>query len=451
MMGFAPAQWLSSRQLRPVLLETDLPRIETYLALDDAQAAAVHALLGDQLEQDQLALDAVNANLAQAHADTRDELDMLRSRWANAWDPAGAPATSPEGQAFMRSIVADYLERLERVEMTPSDAAETLETWRMQRAASRAALLQDIEVILDGPQRERWVTAMAAAALARSPWPAMLPEERLDLDALLVKTLGDAAQSQRWLDLRSGWFSRVGKAIMERDAVLARNESRLLDARHREQPGLVLQLERQNVAARGELVQVLAAVRQSMANAMGSAGTINGFQRAAQMRMYPDIWASDDADRLARSALAIDDIDTETRDQIEAAWARHRSRRAVVQAHLVQQAAASVTRRRLRPQEHRLLARLFGHGAALIGLEPEADGPLSETQRLNGRLREVRRTALDELELVIPEEYLADAKGQARRRMANRQSRLTVDPPGTAQLSLPINESTTSSVTIETP
>ncbi len=446
-MGFAPAQWLSSPQLRPSLLETDLPRIEAYLALDDAQTAAVHALLRDQLEQDQIALEAVHADLVQAHADSRDELDMLRSRWANAWDPASAPATSAEGQAFMRSIVGEYLQRLDGVETTPSDAAETMEAWRMQRAASQMAILQDIEVLLDGPQRERWATAMAAAALARSPWPAVLPEERLDLDALLVQTLEHEAQSPRWLDLRSGWLSQVGEAMIERDAVLARNESKLLDARHRKQPGLELHLQRQNVKARAELVQVLVDVRQSMANAMGSSKRTNAFQRAAQIAMHPEIWRSDDADRLARAALEMDAIDAETRVQIEVAWARHRSRRAAVQAHLVQQAGESIIRRRFRPQEHRLLARLFGHGAALVGFEPDADWPLSETHRLNGRLRGARRIALDELELIIPEDQLAAAQAGARRRKATRQSRLTARPPGTAQLSLPITES----MTIETP
>lgn len=451
LLAIAPANWLASRQLRPTLLETDLPRIEAYLVLDDAQKAAVHALLDDQLALDQVAIDAVTAALADAHADERDELDMLRSRWVNAWEPASAPATSQEGRAFIRSIVSDYLERLDRVEMTPSDAAEVLDEWRVRRGRARLTLLQDIELLLDAPQRDRWSTAMAAAALARSPWRAVLPQERLDLDALLVHTLPDAAQSPRWLDLRADWLSRIGEAIRQRDAVLSRNEARLLDARHRRQPGLVLHLERSNLAAREALVQVLEDVRKSMVDAMGSMDTINAFQREAQVRMAPDIWRTDDIDRLARAALAIDAIDIDTRAAIEAVWARHRSRRAAVQAHLMQQAPGAELRRRLRPLEHRLLARLFGHGAALIGLHPEADRPLSETQRLNGRLREARRLALDELELAIPAEHHAVAQSQARRRVADRQARLAANPPGSGKLALPINASSAPSVDAATP
>jgi hypothetical protein len=321
--------------------------------------------------------------------------------------------------------------------MTPSDATQVLDQWRLLRTSDQRALFQDIELLLDAPQRDRWGTAMAAVALARSPWPVLFPQERLDLDALLVQALGTSAQSPQWLALRSQWLAQRGAAIADRDRVLAEHESKLFDAMHRKQPGLVLHLERQNIAARARLTSVIEAQREEMASAMTSLDTVNTFQRALQRHMHPDVWGRDDIDRLALAALNIEGLDANTTERVQAAWARHRSRRAAVQSHLVGQSAAAAERRNLRPQEHRVLSRMFGHGAALIGLSPNADAPLSKVQHLNSRLREARRIAKAELAQAIGPELVGEVQAIARKHIAQRQARLTAQPPGTASLILP--------------
>jgi hypothetical protein len=443
LLGAGPNAYLHSKQLRPALLPQDLPRLIEYLELDAAQRASVALLLDDQLETDERALQVVMASIGAARVDAKDELRSLRERWGAVLDRRQVSINDDEGQAWMRSIADEYLERLERTNTTPSRAAALLDDWRHKREAARIRLLDDMRLVLDDGQARRWRTAQAATALARSPWGAMLPAERLDLDRLLVETLGEQARSHAWIDRRVDWMEQVGVAMGQRDEVLSELEPPLLDARFRRQPGRELQLERLGMAARRRLSDTMDDVRAEMSAALEALGVdvVNRFQIEAQRRMHPSIYTTDRIDRLARAALASETLDDEARAAVEAAWAMHRSRRLAVQANMVALEPEASERRHLRLLEHRLLGDLFGPDVSLLSLEPSQDEPQRRAQHLQAMLREARSLATGQLQGAVPVDQWSQVANAAQRVSIVRRNTLAADPVGEAQLVLPFSSS----------
>ena len=443
LLGAGPNTYLKSRQLRPALLPQDLPRLMEYLELDARQRASVKLLLEDQLEADERALEMVTKAIAETDIDASDQLQGLRERFGGELDRREVSIIDDDGQALLRSIADDYLEQLAQVHTTPSSAASLLDDWRHRREATRTGLLDDMRLVLDDVQADRWRTAQAATALARSPWPAMFPAERLDLDALLVETLGAPAQSDGWVARRVGWMEQVGAAMGQRDVLLSDIEGALLDARFRRQPGKELQLERLAMVARRQLVATLVDVRGQMSAALEaiSVDAVNAFQVEAQRRMHPTIYTTDRIDRLARAALAIESLDDKTQADVEAAWAMHRSRRLAVQANLVALEPQASERRHLRLLEHRLLGDLFGPDVSLLSLDPSEDGPLRRAQQLYAMLREARSIAVSQLQEAIPQEQWAQVANAAQKVSIVRRNTLAAEPVGQGRLVLPFSSS----------
>ncbi|MCH2138415.1 MAG: hypothetical protein MK074_05125 [Phycisphaerales bacterium] len=429
----APAAFGSSPVVRPVLLDTDLSRLTAYLGLDGMQKAAVRALLKDQRVEDEAAIAELRASLGDMWFSSEDELEDARARWGEQWDRRAFPVTTNHGQLEIRDIALEWMDTAPTLGVEASEPAEALAQFVAAQDAARAALMRDVAVVLDGDQLERWGTADAAAALARSSWPAVLPQERLDLDALLVEVLGDGASAPVWVQRRAQWIRHVGASIARRDAVLRSVEPALLDAHVRRQPALHLAGLRTGLEARRAHAAVLNAVRADMSNALPFPA-VNIFQREAQRRMYPDLYDDDRIDRLARAAVQLEHLDDDARDAVNAAWARHRSRRLAVQAHLTACESSLSERVVLRPVESRLMRGLFGPSIGLLPLWSDADGALAHANRLHNALEDARDLAESELRGALPESAWPAVVNAARRREIGQRN---AHAAGMGDLSLP--------------
>ena len=390
-----------SSLVRPALLETDLPALIRFLELDEAQEAAIRALLQDQLDADERSMAQLRQALRQSGSDHTDALGGLREAWGMAWDRDRYPLTTEEGRAELRVDAAAYLDKVEAQPERPSVAAGLLARYGQTVAGQRAQLMEDLSVLLDASQQDRLLTADAATALARSTWPPVFGQEKLNLDALLVTTLGDQAMSPQWVRRRSLWLRDVGASIAQRDGVLAAIEPSLIDAAIRKQPGRALLLTRRAIAAHQVHAAQLTDVRGEMSEALAVVGLVNPFQRGAHRRMYSELYGVDRPDRLFAAALTMSDFTAGTRAAIQAARTRHGNRTFFVRSHRTQHAAHLAERRLLRRHESSLLRQLYGPAAGMLGLDPELDAAASETARLERRMGDARTLAEAELNLLM--------------------------------------------------
>ena len=399
-----------SRAVAPALLETDLPRIESYLQLDEMQAAAARVLLQDQLELDEAAR-ADLLRLVQNATVGRDTLEGLREQWASAWDPRTEPLSTPEGRAACRQCTEAWIDRASRASVGATVAGAALQRYIDDTADGRAALFEHLAVLLDARQQARLHTIDAAAALARSRWPAVLPQERCDLDALLVKQLGDEADHDHWVSARAAWLQRVGRSRAQRDARLEAVETRRCDAVARRQPELELLATREAFAAHEAHAKVLDEVRAGMAEALEPLGKANAFQRAAHGVMHPA--SRTHVDRLFDAALAMDDLDGSTRAAVQAAAARHRSRVFFVEAQLADLAPALAHRRALRSRETALMRRMYGPFGGMQSLSPEHDARAARARDWERRLDDVRQVSVDQLHEALGDERMVQVHDAA--------------------------------------
>jgi len=423
--------------VRPALLRTDLPVLISYLELDGEQEAAVRALLQDQLDADEQSMAALRTGLRHGTPDDLDTLASVRERWGQAWDRFTYPSDTEKGRTELRAVVEDYLGKVEALPANPSQASDLLGDYARNAAEQRTALIEDLLLLLDDQQQHRLLTAHAAVALARSSWPALFGEERLDLDALLVTTLAEQSNAPEWIQRRALWLRIVGDSIVERDHLLAAIEPALIDASIRRQPGRSVLLTRHAIAAHLSHAEVLKKVRAEMSLALAEVGLVNPFQRAAHRRMYPELYEISRVDRLFDAAVAMPDLDGERRAMVNAARTRHRNRTFFVQSHLTAHGARMAEYRLLRRHESSLLARLFGTSAGMLSLDPALDVSSAEVTRLQRRMDDARVLAEAELKTALPEGAWAEVHNRALRAGTAARDAHIRAATGTGRLSLP--------------
>ncbi|MCH2135779.1 MAG: hypothetical protein MK101_04250 [Phycisphaerales bacterium] len=446
----APDAFLASELLAPAMRASDLSRIVEYLDLDQDQIGTVQLLLEDHLDDEVARIESLRAQLRQAGVDDEDDLAWIRDRRAGQWNPEAFAPHTPEGLFEIRSLVSDWLEEVAAHQPTLSGASGLLQQRWLERGATQEALLSDIGLLLNEAQQARWNQAVAALALARSPWRALLPWERVDLDAQLRDVLGPRAQNSVWSARRIKWLGEIAAATARRDEVLAETEGPLLDAHQRGQHERVLLLTRSRLAARRAFSREVEALSKRMSEAIeaeapvaGGGGEgqqvsmVNAFQRGIRQAMSPRIWLPDELDRTAAEALKIEGLRAQDREAIMAAAARHRSRRAAVQSHLALHESGVVERSVLRPIEQRMLASMLGQRVSLITLDEADDVPVAETRRLQTLLRDARRMGRAELDAAIPEAHLGEIERRVRQHLQARRAAAVEAVPGEAGITLP--------------